>query len=90
MKKYLHIYENQIVNCVDTYDNYIDTDDNDYYIRKYSDDNIPIYNKRLTPSHDRVNATTYTHFYKYIKLILTLLFVLIPYIIYLYYVNQYH
>ena len=69
MKKYLHIYENQIVNCVDTYGNYIDTDDNDYYIRKYSDDNIPIYNKRLTPSHDCVNATTYTHFYKYIKLI---------------------
>ena len=34
------------------YENFLDIDDNDIFIRKYSDDNIPIYNKRLSPSPD--------------------------------------
>ena len=34
------------------YDYFLDTDDNDYYIRKYSDENIPIYSKPLPPSPD--------------------------------------
>lgn len=36
----------------DDYENFLDVDDNDIFIRKYSDDNIPIYNKRLSPSPD--------------------------------------
>ena len=32
------------------YDHYIDTDDNNYFIRKYSDENMPIYNKNLSVS----------------------------------------
>ena len=34
------------------YGNFLEIDDNDYYIRKYSDENIPIYSKPLTPSPD--------------------------------------
>jgi hypothetical protein len=36
----------------DDYANFLDIDDNDIFIRKYSDDNIAIYNKRLSPSPD--------------------------------------
>ena len=36
------------------YENFLDIDDNDIFIRKYSDDNIPIYNKRLSPSPDLI------------------------------------
>ena len=36
----------------DDYANFLDIDDNDIFIRKYSDENIPIYNKRLSPSPD--------------------------------------
>ena len=36
----------------DDYENFLDIDDNDIFIRKYSDENIPIYNKRLSPSPD--------------------------------------
>ena len=32
------------------YDHYIDTDDCNYFIRKYSDENMPIYNKNLSVS----------------------------------------
>ena len=32
------------------YDHYIDTDDSNYFIRKYSDENMPIYNKKLSVS----------------------------------------
>ena len=34
------------------YDNFLDIDDSDVFIRKYSDDNVAIYNKRLSPSPD--------------------------------------
>lgn len=36
------------------YDMFLDIDDNDVFIRKYSNDNIPIYNKRLSPSPDLI------------------------------------
>ena len=36
----------------DDYENFLDIDDNDIFIRKYSDDNVAIYNKRLSPSPD--------------------------------------
>lgn len=32
------------------YDHYIDTDDSNYFIRKYSDENMPVYNKNLSVS----------------------------------------
>ena len=32
----------------DDYANFLDIDDNDIFIRKYSDDNVAIYNKRLS------------------------------------------
>ena len=32
-------------NIHNDYGIFIDTDDNNYFIRKYSDENIPIYNK---------------------------------------------
>lgn len=38
----------------DDYANFLDIDDNDIFIRKYSDENIPIYNKRLLPSPDLI------------------------------------
>ena len=34
------------------YGNFLEIDDNEYYIRKYSDENIPIYSKSLTSSPD--------------------------------------
>jgi len=36
------------------YENFLDIDDNDVFIRKYSDENMPIYNKRLSPSPDLI------------------------------------
>lgn len=39
------------------YDYFLDTDDNDYYIRKYSDENIPIYSKPLPPSPDIIKQS---------------------------------
>ena len=46
----------------DDYDNFLDIDDSDVFIRKYSDDNIAIYNKRLSPSPDIItqNIQSYT------------------------------
>ena len=38
----------------DDYANFLDIDDNDIFIRKYSDENMPIYNKRLSPSPDLI------------------------------------
>lgn len=38
----------------DDYANFLDIDDNDVFIRKYSDENMPIYNKRLSPSPDLI------------------------------------
>jgi len=35
----------------DDYNQYIYTDDDNYYIRKYSDENIAIYNKQLEPCY---------------------------------------
>lgn len=48
------------------YENFLDIDDNDIFIRKYSDDNIPIYNKRLSPSPDITNEKNkfYTYYQK--------------------------
>lgn len=82
------------------YDNYLDIDDNDYYIRKYSDDNIPIYNKRLTPSptcikeeilnnetHYYENTSYNAKIYSGIKIVIGLQIIIIPFI---YYVSQYH
>jgi len=47
----------------DDYENFLDVDDNDIFIRKYSDDNIPIYNKRLSPSPDIINKKQKYHTY---------------------------
>ena len=35
----------------DDYNQFIYTDDYNYYIRKYSDENIAIYNKQLEPCY---------------------------------------
>ena len=40
----------------DDYENFLDIDDNDIFIRKYSDENMPIYNKRLSPSPDLIHS----------------------------------
>jgi len=42
----------------DDYDNFLDIDDYDVFIRKYSDENIAIYNKRLSPSPDFITKNT--------------------------------
>ena len=42
----------------DDYDNFLDIDDYDVFIRKYSDENIAIYNKRLSPSPDFIPKNT--------------------------------
>jgi len=42
------------------YDNFLDIDDYDVFIRKYSDENIAIYNKQLSQSPDLIaNNTKY-------------------------------
>ena len=41
----MNIYNNQ--NMDTEYGIFIDIDDNNYFIRKYSDENIPIYSKKL-------------------------------------------
>lgn len=46
--KHVPILNNKNMDYINYYDNFIDIDDNDYYIRKYSDENLPIYNKQLT------------------------------------------
>jgi hypothetical protein len=48
--KHVPILNNKDMDYINYYDNFIDidVDNNDYYIRKYSDDNLPIYNKQLT------------------------------------------
>lgn len=38
------------------YDHYIDVDDNNYFIRKYSDENMPIYNKQLSVSQTNIET----------------------------------
>jgi len=47
----------------DDYANFLDIDDNDVFIRKYSDDGIAIYNKRLSPSPD-LTITSHISYYK--------------------------
>ena len=44
----MNIYNNP--NIDNEYGMFLDTDDNNYFIRKYSDENIPIYNKNLEHS----------------------------------------
>lgn len=44
----MNIHNNQ--NNDSEYGIFLDTDDNNYFIRKYSDENIPIYNKNLQHS----------------------------------------
>ena len=51
MNKLTHVpILNKDMDDINCYDNFIDidVDYNDYYIRKYSDENLPIYNKQLT------------------------------------------
>jgi hypothetical protein len=45
------------------YDMFLDIDDNDVFIRKYSNDNIAIYNKRLSPSPDIIKTNNYVNDY---------------------------
>lgn len=40
------------------YDHYIDTDDSNYFIRKYSDENMPIYNKKLSVSPTNIDMNS--------------------------------
>lgn len=77
------------------YDNFLDIDDYDVFIRKYSDENIAIYNKRLSPSPDLIaqNIKSYTtnniyptytpiiSQYSSVKIIYFLFIILIIYII---------
>jgi|SaaInlV_150m_DNA_2_1039686.scaffolds.fasta_scaffold05546_3 hypothetical protein len=50
----------------DDYANFLDIDDNDIFIRKYSDDNVAIYNKRLSPSPDiTIIPNSYKPIHKY-------------------------
>lgn len=76
------------------YDNFLDIDDSDVFIRKYSDENIAIYNKRLSPSpdliaqnikpHDTNNIHTYTPVvfpYSSIKILYLLLIMIIVWVI---------
>lgn len=44
----MNIYNNQ--NMDNEYGIFLDIDDNNYFIRKYSDENIPIYSKKLQNS----------------------------------------
>jgi hypothetical protein len=49
-KRYSYLYIMNIYinkNIDNEYGIFLDTDDNNYFIRKYSDENIPIYNKKL-------------------------------------------
>ena len=43
------------------YDNFLDIDDSDVFIRKYSDENIAVYNKRLSPSPDLISQNIKPH-----------------------------
>mgnify|MGYP005990250371 CR=1 FL=1 len=79
----------------DDYENFLDIDDNDIFIRKYSDENIPIYNKRLSPSPDIITTHTrpyipvhiypaYTHIispHSNVKIIYFLFIIIIIYVI---------
>jgi hypothetical protein len=46
-------------NIHNDYGIFIDTDDNNYFIRKYSDENIPIYNKTLQNSPKCIISENY-------------------------------
>jgi hypothetical protein len=64
-------YNNNIHN---DYGIFIDIDDNNYFIRKYSDENIPIYNKTLGKSSNCIISEKYenvssTNYDNYIHLI---------------------
>ena len=78
----------------DDYENFLDIDDNDIFIRKYSDENIPIYNKRLSPSPDitiipnlykpKHNSPTYIPIissYSSVKILYFLFIIVIIYVI---------
>lgn len=49
----MNIYNNQIMDG--DYGIFVDIDDNNYYIRKYSDENIPVYNKKVQQSTEFID-----------------------------------
>ena len=51
----MNIYNNPNIDMDTEYGIFLDIDDNNYFIRKYSDENIPIYNKKLQ------NSTEFIH-----------------------------